>query len=344
MAKITKLTPEQEARFGEFIEKWTAIGLSTDPANRAEAERGVKLAYEIAGLTPPRIIVWCTSPLSMILTHSVVAQVGAQVGAQVVAQVGAQVWAQVGAQVWEQVGEQVGAQVRAQRRASGYGQHDANWLGFFDYFNVVLNLSSETKALAGLWLIAKNAGWWLPCANVCFISERHNILKRDTQGRLHSENSIACGYPDGWGVYAWHGVRVTEQIIMQPDTITAQQILDRDNAEVRRVMLTRYRHCEQITCELSGEALWLQDIGMKPISENEYGAVYLKIFEDDEPLCYVRVIDPSTGRVYFLRVDSSAYRNMAAREPQAAVASTWRKADGTLLFPDWRDYQPMVQT
>lgn len=328
MAKITKLTPEQEARFGEFIEKWTAIGLSTDPANRAEAERGVKLAYEIAGLTPPRIIVWCTSPLSMILTHSVVAQVGEQVGAQ----------------VWEQVGEQVGAQVRAQRRASGYGQHDANWLGFFDYFNVVLNLSSETKALAGLWLIAKNAGWWLPCANVCFISERHNILKRDTQGRLHSENSIACGYPDGWGVYAWHGVRVTEQIIMQPDTITAQQILDRDNAEVRRVMLTRYRHCEQITCELSGEALWLQDIGMKPISENEYGAVYLKIFEDDEPLCYVRVIDPSTGRVYFLRVDSSAYRNMAAREPQAAVASTWRKADGTLLFPDWRDYQPMVQT
>ena len=32
------------------------------------------------------------------------------------------------------------------------------------------------------------------------------------------------------------------------------------------------------------------------------------------------------------------------RIPQAAVASTWRTADGALAFADWRDYSPQVET
>ena len=37
--KIEKLTPEQIARFPEFVERWTNIGLSTAPADRPRAEK-----------------------------------------------------------------------------------------------------------------------------------------------------------------------------------------------------------------------------------------------------------------------------------------------------------------
>jgi len=50
---------------------------------------------------------------------------------------------------------------------------------------------------------------------------------------------MALAYPDGWGVWAWNGVRVTEQIILHPDTLTPQQIVQETNAQVRQVMVER---------------------------------------------------------------------------------------------------------
>jgi hypothetical protein len=136
--KIEKLTAEQEALLPVVRDKWLASGLSTQPANRAEAERGVRLAYQAAGLELPQFILWAQSPYAGAWMQAIApgiietalraakmpktkAQVGAQVGAQVRDQVGdqvgAQVWDQVGAQVGDQVGAQVWAQVGAQVRA-----------------------------------------------------------------------------------------------------------------------------------------------------------------------------------------------------------------------------------
>ena len=70
---ITHLTERQRARFGEFADKWTAIGLSTDPANRKKAETGVRMAYKAAGLKPPKQIIWFDSPLAMCATHALLA-------------------------------------------------------------------------------------------------------------------------------------------------------------------------------------------------------------------------------------------------------------------------------
>ena len=68
---IESLTPEQEARFPEFMEKWSQIALSTAPADRPKAERGVRAIYETAGLKPPKIV-WCTSPLVSGLTRAII--------------------------------------------------------------------------------------------------------------------------------------------------------------------------------------------------------------------------------------------------------------------------------
>lgn len=38
---ITTLTDAQMARMPEWVDKWVAIGLSTEPANFDEAEKGV---------------------------------------------------------------------------------------------------------------------------------------------------------------------------------------------------------------------------------------------------------------------------------------------------------------
>jgi hypothetical protein len=101
MPRIENLSPEQIARFPEFVNRWTNIGLCTDPANRPEAERAIRMMYESAGKKPPAKIVWCGSPLSQGITRAIILDnklmngFGESVGASVWESVGASVWASV---------------------------------------------------------------------------------------------------------------------------------------------------------------------------------------------------------------------------------------------------------
>jgi hypothetical protein len=65
------LTREQSALLPEWQAKWTDIGSSTEPADRAAAERAIATIYRDLTLPPPNVV-WCGSPLSMIITASVV--------------------------------------------------------------------------------------------------------------------------------------------------------------------------------------------------------------------------------------------------------------------------------
>ena len=136
--KITQITPEQSARFGELVQEWIAIGLSTQPADFDKATEAALRAYALCNLAQPKIILRMSSPYGATLggalawallreikqhTESQVrsqvrsqvwSQVWSQVQSQVESQVGSQVWSQVGSQVWSQVRSQVESQVQSQ--------------------------------------------------------------------------------------------------------------------------------------------------------------------------------------------------------------------------------------
>ena len=62
--KLTQLTPEQEEQIPGWIEKWTEIGLSTEPADWATAIEGIHEEYRLAGLEPPDKLICLGSPLA----------------------------------------------------------------------------------------------------------------------------------------------------------------------------------------------------------------------------------------------------------------------------------------
>jgi hypothetical protein len=388
---ITELTPTQKARFAEFVHKWTAIGRCTDPANREQAERGIHLAYQNAGLEPPKQVVWCASPMGMYLTkHALIKGVRASVGASVWASVrasvrasvwasvwasvgdsvgdsvwdsvrdsvrdsvgasvrasvwdsvrasvwasvGASVWASVGASVgdsvgdsvWASVGDSVWDSVRDSVGASVwdsvYGQHDAAWLAFYDYLGTVCELASRTEKLGGLMQVAQSAGWWLPYTNICFVSERHNVLNFDAEDRLHGDGHPSITFPDGWAIYHWHGLRVSEDIIMKP--ISFDQIMAEENAEIKRVMIERF-----------GENNFVKSLSVEPLDASEWGKFYRVDYGDTEPLCLVRVVDPSTDRVYFNQVppvDDSGQPMLRAKQ-----AIAWR------FGLSEQEYMPLIE-
>ena len=316
MSKIERLTQEQIARFPEFVERWTKIGLCTDPADREQAERAIRMMYEAARLPPPAKIVWCGSPLSQALTRAIIldkrmmASVRASVGESVRASVGESVRASVWDSVWESVWESVWDSVRASVwdsvgdsvresvwdsvresvwdsvRESVYGQHDAGWLSFYHYFHDVVSLQEQTKKLGGLWLLAQSAGWALPHKNICWVSERHNILRRDDRGRLHDASGPAVAFPDGWKIYAWHGIRVPAWCIEDQTKITKETILAEGNTEIRRAM-----------CEIVGWPRALEMLGGKTIHTDECLGLPRKLIELDLKGERVRLLLMTNGTI-----------------------------------------------
>ena len=323
MAKIESLTDDQRAKFPEYVKRWTEIGLSTEPADRPRAEAAIRLMYERGGLKPPRRIVWCGSPLSMALTRYILTQapkMKESVGASVRDSVGASVRASVRDSVWDSVGASVGDSVRDSVRASVrasvwdsvrdsvgasvYGQHYANWLAFYRYFREVCGLKAETEKLNGLWELAESAGWALPHKNICWVSERHNILARDDRGLLHSVVGPACAFPDGWAIYAVHGVRVPEFVIERSQEITVEKIDAETNAEVRRVMIDQYKSGE----EVHGGAAFTRDAGGEVLDHDErFGTLRRRDVSNDEPIIVLEVINSTpepdgSWKHYHLRV------------------------------------------
>jgi hypothetical protein len=112
------------------------------------------------------------------------------------------------------------------------------------------------------------------------VCERPKIIRRDEQGRLHREDGAAVSFRDGWGVHAWHGVRVPPDIIEHPELITIEQINACTNAEIRRVMIERY-----------GQDRYLVHSGAEEISRDQFGTLYRKDIEGDESLVMVRVLN-----------------------------------------------------
>lgn len=170
----------------------------------------------------------------------------------------------------------------------------------------------------------KHCGSWLPLRGIVIATEKHSSIHLDEWRRLHCENDMAIQYPDGWGVYAWKGLRVPKKVIVAPETLTIREIDLETNAEIRRVLLERF-----------GWGRYLTESNSKPVHKDKFGILYRRELPDDEPLVMVKVKNKTAEpdgsfREYFLRVPPEM------ETAHQAVAWTFAM--------DKEEYQPFRET
>ena len=96
----------------------------------------------------------------------------------------------------------------------------------------------------------------------------------------------------------WRGVPIDERIAFRPETITAEEVLGEENAELRRVLLERMGY-ERFLARARAK---VRDTDRDAGGERRLLMVPLP---GDEPLVCLAVLCPSTGRQYLLRVPPS---------------------------------------
>lgn len=122
----------------------------------------------------------------------------------------------------------------------------------------------------------------------------------------------------------WRGVPVDTRIAFQPETITAGEVLEQPNAELRRVLLERMGY----------EAFLSQARAKTLDTDRDAGGERRLLRVDlpgDEPLVCVSVLCPSTGRQYLIRVPPTT---RTCRKAVAWIAG----------FDNPDDYRPLVET
>lgn len=301
---IEDLTPEQEAQLDVYMHRWTAIGLSTAPADRARAEDCVKRAYAVAELRPPKCS-WAGSPRALLY-----ADVEATASMAAAAAV-----------------EAVLAKGRPKNSLADmiYGSHDAGWLSRYAYMREVLGLREETEPLVPLLELALCCGWVLVLDGVAVLSERHSTLHLDpASGLPHSLTGPAIAYPDGYALFMVRGVTVPREWVEQRSTLDIRLALEHPNVEQRAA-----------AAELIGWDRVLRELPHKVIDVEtsdryDYGKL-LQVDLPDEPGQKFLQVLCATGRTMVLRVPPEM---MTARQ-----ANAWSNG-----FDDATHFQPEGRT
>lgn len=180
----------------------------------------------------------------------------------------------------------------------------------------------------------ESACWWWPHRRFVMVCERPLEIHRELvdpgmprgwgSHRMHSDDGPAIVWPDGWGLWMVHGVRVTKQIVEAPETMTAEQIAAERNVEVRRIMLDRF-----------GQERYLREIDARLVHQDEWGKLWRAPLPGDEDLVMVEVVNSSpepdgSFKNYWLRVPPTT------RTARGAVAWTFGM--------EAREWKPKVET
>jgi hypothetical protein len=234
----------------------------------------------------------------------------------------------VGEEVRGAVGEEVRGAVGEEWKSYMGGQF---WVGgwwwggpaYVSFFREVcgLTLDPETaRAALAYEQTCRSACWWWPHRQYVIVSERPTDIYRDPLGQFHREGGMAIAWPDGWGVYALHGVRVPAPLVMTPaqELDVHQWVVKEPNAEIRREAVRKIgieRVCEQLGAVVIDRG---QDHAGQPCE------LLLLNIGDDRKRPYIKLRNPSVGVYHIEGVDPSCstleaafqFRNSQKGAPQ----------------------------
>ena len=110
-----------------------------------------------------------------------------------------------------------------------------------------------------------------PNKSFVMVCNRPKFIKKDEQGRLHSQTGHAIQYRDGWGISAWHGTVIPDIWITDPLSLTPKIALQQENLDKRRA-----------ACEILGWHRILTELNAVSINKHESEMIG-ELFEVDLP-------------------------------------------------------------
>lgn len=310
-----KLNDELRAKFPEYVEKWMAIGMSTDNSKFYEIEDDVERLYRTVNLPKPSVIIYLDSPLAADLFLNIINQCG---------EYDIEDPSKMTTKALRQFVLENNIYVSSHNSLARYGNQDAPWLGFYSFFQNEMDVP-KNELLEAYISISEKIGWFYPTEDFFIATKKPCVIHVNDEGDLHCSDNYAVEYEDGTCSYCvMNGVFVPDYLVFNPELITVSDIESESNIELRRIKIDLY-----------GDERYLIDSNAVLIHEDDWGKLYKKDLQNDEPLVMVKVVNSTpepdgTFKDYFIRVRPDV------KTAKEAVASSFRMSAD--------EYNPIIET
>jgi hypothetical protein len=219
------------------------------------------------------------------------------------------------------------------------------WVAYaaeMDYLNRVLGIRLDRSFIDA---VADCGLFWM-LNGISFAAERPTHLNRDGAGDLHCEVGPSIAYPSGWSWWHWHDIRVPQEVIEMPETITLEAIHHARSPELRRIMIERYRMGDRV----HGVAAYLRDADARRLDrDRRFGTLWHLDTAEAAPTLMVEVANHTpepdgTCRHFWLRVDPDLRPILEDGGFGAPQAVTARNAVASTFGLSGAEYAPDVET
>ena len=164
----------------------------------------------------------------------------------------------------------------------GGGNQWSGWTAYLSFFDRVAGLELPTYAnWRHFEAMTIHGGPRFMHKRFWIVSDFPTTIGRDDRNRPHCVDGPQLAWRDGHETFYIHGVRVDRRVVMEPNTITVDDIDREQNAEVRRVMIERF-----------GSDRYMREAGGRVVDRDpspEIGTLWRLDIGGDEALCLLEV-------------------------------------------------------
>jgi len=171
-------------------------------------------------------------------------QINSQLFSQLYSQLGSQLDSQLYSQLRSKLRSKLNSQLRSQKLFKWDGvDFKWYWSDYYGFYDFILNEIFPDKKdsfplLKKVHEYLRAVSHVVAFKNIVFISDNPCKILKDEQGRLHSEDSQALEYRDGWGIYALDGVTISKEVFdLVQEKKDADKIMAIENVEHRLVAM-----------------------------------------------------------------------------------------------------------
>jgi hypothetical protein len=369
---IESLTPQQEAMLDVYAKRYTEMGLSIKPIDHTKAEEILRRCYTLQGLLAPQQILWYPSPFAMMVGAARM-KVRDELIDKGIPETEAEEQSNQIFDVSKELSKEAKSRVSSMLDNCCFGQHEAGWLSWVQFFREEVGLKEETEEIVALIETAEALHWWLPFENICFASERpieQHMTDPDAEGNrnLHKNGGPALRYAEGFSLYMLNGVEVPEWLAVTPATeLDAKKVISLDNAEQRKEgikklgleklfkelkaeVIDTLKFTETIESVANWEALpaFLRNsTGASREVLEAAGAVFKKYenpqhyelvtieFEGRRIGPYLKMVNDSTGQIHVEGVGEVTVGGVDTKITTCEQALAWRGGFDRFIKPGW---------
>uniref|UniRef100_A0A6M3X4B9 DUF6745 domain-containing protein n=1 Tax=viral metagenome TaxID=1070528 RepID=A0A6M3X4B9_9ZZZZ len=327
------LTKKEEVVLERIKQKWLKPLSEHVPLNKEKSIEFVHWLYEHSGFKPPPVL-FVHSPMAAQILMNAIEEDETKNGLSVPYVVPKHIEKYAGTEAVDIEVPILGytKKVLSNKpkyfRFASYGNlWDYGWCSLYDFLTEIKVVSNE---YFNKYVVLYDTGIYdmIQMEEACIVCEMPLKINRNEAGVLHSEDSPAIEWRDGFKLYYWNGVNLPDKYIEDKANLTYEDIMAETNIEKRRCMR-----------EILGNG-FATTLGLEPIpidEDTDSKGKPIRLFRTARPdnitnkhIYFANVRDSSTDREYFICVKG---------EPTnvwAAVASSFGKSK--------EDYKLIMET